>query len=213
MSQTPDRGAPLSDDLLERYEAWREQSSAQDPVPPEFAQLAATSALLRETLNQEVQEVPDMAFSAMWSRVQSEIDQAATPWWSRVSQRIFSGWRMPATALAGACGLALVWFVVQPKPSPEPEMRSAMLPESAPVLTQKEAPATVAMQEAPELSEAEAEEPELALPGAPAPAIENIDFAQGGGRIEKIEHAKGTTTVVWIDGARKGPRAKKTMEL
>lgn len=131
MSTPTQPGELPTDDLLERFEAWKDQASeADEPIPTEFAELAAGGALLRETLNHEIDAVPDAAFAAMWSRVEAQIEEQAEPWWSRALQRWTRGWRLPVGAMAGACGVALVWIVVQPElsSSQDNEMRSAQLP-------------------------------------------------------------------------------------
>lgn len=204
MNPTPDpRADALDDALLERYEAWCNGSSAGDPVPEEFAELAAGSALLRETLAHEVDAVPDVAFAAMWSRVQSELEHPPRSFWSRTWERWTQSWRLPVTAMAGVAAAGLVWVVAQqPEPSSEPQqMRTAMLPEGAPVAARAR---SVVVDKV--------DAPQAAAAPLAAPRIENIDFAQGGGRIDKIEHARGTTTVVWIE-APLAARAKKTMDL
>lgn len=225
----------ISDQTLERYEAWRAQADPSDPVPEELRELAAGAALMRESLRHEAQSVPDMAFEAMWKRVESEIQQPTSGWssfWARWTQ----SWRIPVTAVGGACAVALLWIVVSPKDVVEPQMRTAMLPEPAQMeamstdvvaLAQAEPEAEVEAEAEPEASDVGIAPPDgsqrrmrnkaLASEKAPQQAlgvnIEKIDFAQGGGRIDKIEHARGTTTVVWIDAARKKARTKKAMEL
>lgn len=214
----------ISDQTLERYEAWRAQADPNDPVPEELQELAAGAALMRESLKHEADAVPDMAFAAMWTRIESEIQRPASGWssfWARWTQ----SWRIPVTAVGGACAVALLWIVVSPKEAAQPQMRAAVLPEPAPVEahTKRLAPASVD-----KLAQVEAESEEMEFPAegkydreialgdpalAPQVEIEKIDFAQGGGRIDKIQHARGTTTVVWIDAARKKARTKKAMEL
>lgn len=226
----------ISEQTLERYEAWREQADPSDPVPEEFQELAAGAALMRESLRHQAQEVPDMAFAAMWSRIDEQIHRPVSPWstlWARLTQ----SWRIPVTAMGGVCAVALVWVVIAPKDQGAPQLRGAMLPEKAPV---EAAAQDVGAQEvaasapsrrdfaarkravskklamAPTELDAQVEaevEPEVDEGETPDVNIEKIDFAQGGGRIDKIENARGTTTVVWIDGTRKKARKPKTMEL
>lgn len=222
----------ISEQTLERYEAWREQADPSDPVPEEFQELAAGAALMRESLRHQAQEVPDMAFAAMWSRIDEQIQRPVSPWssfWARLTQ----SWRIPVTAMGGAGALALVWVVLAPKDQgAAPQLRGAMLPEQAPVeVAAQELAASapshrdfaarkravrkelaMASTELDAQVEAEAE-PEVDEGAIPDVNIEKIDFAQGGGRIDKIEHARGTTTVVWIDGTRKKARKPKAMEL
>lgn len=144
MSNSTQPGDVPTDDLLERFEAWKDQASeSEEPIPAEFAELAAGGALLRETLNHEIDAIPDAAFAAMWSRVEAQIEEEAQPWWSRAMQRWTQGWRLPVGALAGVCGAALVWSVVQPERSstekPQ-QMRSAQLPEGASATREAAAP-------------------------------------------------------------------------
>lgn len=205
-------GQAPGDELLGRYEAWREGADPQAPVPTEFAELAAGAALLRETLHHEVEAVPDAAFAAMWSRVQGEVQAAQESTWSKIWNRWARSWRLPATAMAGVGAMALVWVVVQPKPDAGTEMRSAILPESFVASAVESAAKLGASTMASSSTLAFAPEAEAAASVLAAPQIERIDFAQGGGRIDRIEHARGTTTVVWIEAPRKG-RGKKAIEL
>lgn len=208
-------GQEPSDDLLQRYEIWRDGADPQAPVPAEFAELAAGSALLRETINQEVEALPDAAFAAMWSRVQGEIEAAQESTWSKIWNRWSRSWRLPVTAMAGVGAVALVWVVVQPKPDAGTEMRSAMIPEAS---MPSAAESAAASAKAPAAGTTQGQRDwgstsTLAFaPEMDPPQIEKIDFVQGGGRIDRIEHARGTTTVVWIE-APLNPRVKKAMNL
>lgn len=116
---------PEDDALQLRFDAWRDAGgsmpSPRSQVPEEFESLMMVGDLLRETVTERVEAVPEAEFTALWAKIESQCQaplrqasgsEAETPgFWAWLSKTLF---RPPVYVMAGAAACALLWFNLSP---------------------------------------------------------------------------------------------------
>ncbi|TPV92277.1 MAG: hypothetical protein B7733_26530 [Myxococcales bacterium FL481] len=166
-----------------------EREMAGDPqLREQLSALETTRALVVGEALREADDVPQARFEQIWDQVDRELDapaEAVAPvapanrWWR---------W-LPLAAAAAAAGAVLVIWPRGQEPTSASELPPA-------IASTPSTPSEPAVAQAP---------PPPAAPTADEPAdhrgvdIERIEFAGRSGRIDHIDDARGTTTVIWIE--------------